>query len=127
MLNATNAVRHVTPSMRFPFALLVLLIAVVPLAAQEPVGQRFEIAPADTGVTRLDTQTGAVAHCQTRNGEWTCAPVPAAATSSAAATTRLSPPSALRAAAGQAIERLVAMASRLKHPHRGSPPTPVAF
>jgi hypothetical protein len=111
--------------MRFPFALVLLLIAVGALAAEQPVEQRFEIAPADTGATRLDTQTGAVARCQTRNGEWTCTPVPAAATPSVAVTTaKPSQPAALRAAAGRAIQRLLAMVSRLKHPHPPGAPRP---
>jgi len=65
--------------MRVALILLVAVGAMPALAADGagPAGSigRFELAPADTGFTRLDTQTGAVSHCDEKAGAWVCTPL----------------------------------------------------
>ena len=111
--------------MRLSLALVLAVAVAAPLAAEEPPGLRFEIAPGEAGVTRVDTQTGAVSHCTARNGAWICEPAAVAAEPRTGAD-RAGPRAALRAVAIRLVDRLVAMAGRLKHPHRVKPATPAA-
>jgi hypothetical protein len=52
-------------------------LTIGPAAPQEaPDPGRFEINPSQSGFTRLDTRTGAVAHCSRgENGVWFCEPL----------------------------------------------------
>lgn len=68
-------------SVLFPHAIAALLIAAassVSFAGER--SPRFTMSPADGGgFVRLDTVTGAMAHCLQRQGEWTCRDISAAA------------------------------------------------
>ncbi len=44
-------------------------------AADTPSG-RYSMAPAGDGFVRLDTETGAMALCSRKNGNWACEPMP---------------------------------------------------
>ena len=114
-------------TIRLPVALPLVLALAAPIAAQSPAGQRFEVAPGETGVTRLDTQTGAVSRCRPQDGAWTCEAVAASAPSlhPAAGGSRPSAPVAMRSLAARLVDRLVAVVGRLKHPH-AKPPTAAA-
>ena len=111
--------------MRLALVLLLALILAMPVAAQES-GLRFEIAPGAVGVTRVDTQTGAVSHCSANQGGWACDPVAAAAPAAATDRVPSGPPAALRPAAVRMLDRLVAVVGRLKHPRGARPATPAA-
>lgn len=43
--------------------------------APAPAAGRYDLTPAETGFIRLDTQTGATAHCAPREGVWYCDPL----------------------------------------------------
>ncbi len=59
--------------MRVQTVLVLAVVAAAPVAAQVATGgQRFAVTPAETGVTRVDTQTGAVSHCTQTDGVWFC-------------------------------------------------------
>jgi hypothetical protein len=56
-----------------PLALLLLIAAIgVALAGDAPAAGRFTLAPSPEGFTRLDTRTGATAHCAWRDKQWVC-------------------------------------------------------
>lgn len=48
------------------------LICVVPALAQEPAPGRYAMQRTETGIARLDTQTGEVTLCQEKDGQLTC-------------------------------------------------------
>lgn len=55
--------------------LALALLAAAPAAVAVAVSasaQRFEVTPAPTGVTRVDTATGSVSHCTQSDGVWFC-------------------------------------------------------
>ena len=56
-----------------------LLTAAAVAQEAKPVG-RFQITPSEEGFTRLDTETGSVAHCGRREGVWYCEPLAGADT-----------------------------------------------
>lgn len=64
--------------MRRRTALAAIILAAVPaLAADLPdAAGRFTLGPSRDGFVRLDTKTGAVSHCATNAGVWTCEPLP---------------------------------------------------
>jgi hypothetical protein len=55
---------------------LVLLALLAPAAAQEGRPGRFTMTPVEGGFLRLDTETGAVSMCRSREGAWSCDPTP---------------------------------------------------
>jgi hypothetical protein len=60
----------------FGFAVVAIAAGVFgATAAAEPVKPRFTIDSSRDGFVRLDTQTGAVAHCSSLKGVWSCDPV----------------------------------------------------
>jgi outer membrane murein-binding lipoprotein Lpp len=62
--------------MRLPGPFVVVLVATVPLAVGAASGgPRFTVEPGPGGVTRVDTETGALSHCTPRDGTWQCEPV----------------------------------------------------
>lgn len=48
------------------------IAAVVPVEAQEPAPGRYSMQKSDTGIARLDTQTGEVSLCQENDGQMVC-------------------------------------------------------
>lgn len=57
-------------------ALATALFATAPtLAATPDAPGRYTMTPADGGMIRLDTATGAVSFCTRTSGDWSCAPV----------------------------------------------------
>jgi hypothetical protein len=106
----------------FPTLLLTLLLAAPVLAAQPAPpadAQRFQLAPGDSGVTRIDTATGAITHCVERNDRWTCQPVTPGVLPPATTTATAPAQSAERTLATKIVGRLFAMVKALKHPHAG--------
>ena len=66
-------------------ALALLLAAVAPAAAGEGASGRFTFVPAENGVFRLDTETGAVTLCIERGGSLVCMRAPDSLPTAAAA------------------------------------------
>lgn len=55
------------------FAVIALFATpVVAQNAASPSSGRYQIAPDEDGFVRLDTRTGAMAHCGKREGAWRC-------------------------------------------------------
>lgn len=52
------------------FAVVVAALAIGSAAAAER--GRFVLEPAEDGFIRLDTETGTVSHCRSRDGNWRC-------------------------------------------------------
>lgn len=46
--------------------------AVVPVEAQEPAPGRYSMQRTDSGIARLDTETGEVSLCQEKDGQMVC-------------------------------------------------------
>ena len=64
-----------TPRLLFCAIALALLIGAAPDADRD--GGRYRMTPAEGGaVLRLDTQTGAMAVCQRKEGRWACEAIP---------------------------------------------------
>jgi hypothetical protein len=85
--------------------LLVVIVLAAPVAAQVASDvPRFEVAPHGDGVTRLDTRSGAVSRCASRDGNWSCEPL--AVDTNAADADRGSD-------VGRALEALSALSARL--------------
>jgi cell division protein FtsB len=53
-------------------ALVALVILFGPASAMAETGGRYTMSPTEDGVVRLDTQTGAMALCQRKDGAWAC-------------------------------------------------------
>ena len=53
-------------------ALLLVMLIVTPVMAQQAASGRYTMAPSGEGMLRLDTQTGAVSHCMQDAGRWVC-------------------------------------------------------
>ncbi|CZT34118.1 hypothetical protein [Rhizobium sp. 9140] len=53
-------------------AIVALLAGAVPALAQEPVPGRYSMQKTETGIARLDTQTGEVTLCQEKAGDLVC-------------------------------------------------------
>nr|WP_307233167.1 hypothetical protein [Pararhizobium capsulatum] len=47
-------------------------VALVPVEAQEPAPGRYSMQRAESGIARLDTQTGEVSLCQDKDGQMVC-------------------------------------------------------
>ncbi len=60
------------PSRKVSLALVALLAGVGPALAQEPAPGRYSMQKTDTGIARLDTQTGEVTLCQEKAGDLVC-------------------------------------------------------
>ncbi|HYD15539.1 MAG TPA: hypothetical protein VEA77_03980 [Hyphomicrobium sp.] len=58
-----------------PLALLAALLAQPAWAAGEEAG-RYTMTPTDGGVIRLDRQTGSMAFCTGKDGDWSCKDMP---------------------------------------------------
>jgi hypothetical protein len=59
--------------MRLRLIVLASFAVAAPVTAQvASTTPRFEVAPGATGVTRVDTATGAVSHCTESSGVWFC-------------------------------------------------------
>jgi hypothetical protein len=65
--------------MRIGGATAVATVAMLasPLAAQQSAGGAavYQITPAESGFTRLDTRTGSLTHCRMVEGVWQCEPI----------------------------------------------------
>lgn len=57
---------------RHAIAACLLGLMAVPVSAEEPGAGRYAIQPSVDGFIRLDTETGAMAHCTRRDGVWRC-------------------------------------------------------
>lgn len=57
---------------RSAFVLAVMVLALIPLPTSAAETGRYVLKDVEGGFIRLDTQTGAVAHCRAREGEWRC-------------------------------------------------------
>ena len=75
-----NRLRHSTCMTLAAASVAVAVSSLVPAFAQSsmPAGSpgRFTMHPADGGVLRMDTQTGALSMCKQVAGSWTCAMLP---------------------------------------------------
>lgn len=81
---------------------------------------RFQLAPTDSGVTRIDTATGAISHCTEQNGAWTCQTVASGVERGiTTATTATAAPSPTRTLAAVIVGRLLTLVKALKRPHAG--------
>jgi hypothetical protein len=49
-----------------------LLALAIPTALADGAAGRYGLAPGQDGFTRLDTATGEITHCGTRDGVWAC-------------------------------------------------------
>lgn len=57
---------------RLSCATVMLLIGAAPVFAEEPMPGRYSMQKTDTGIARLDTQTGEVTLCQEKAGDLVC-------------------------------------------------------
>ncbi|KQS65206.1 hypothetical protein ASG39_08080 [Rhizobium sp. Leaf371] len=64
-------IRRLTPQ-GLPLAVVALLIGVTPALSQAPAPGRYSMQKTDTGIARLDTQTGEVTLCQEKAGDLVC-------------------------------------------------------
>jgi hypothetical protein len=66
-----------TRSIRLAAGLLLVAAAAGGALAQQPVGGRFTMHPADGGMLRLDTENGTMSMCKSRSGgQWQCETLP---------------------------------------------------
>jgi hypothetical protein len=63
---------NVMNRMLMPVFALAGLLTAFPLLAEEPAPGRYAMQKTDSGVARLDTQTGEVSLCQEKTGEMVC-------------------------------------------------------
>ncbi len=56
--------------------LLTFVAATAPSFAAEDRAGRYTMVPTDSGMVRLDTDTGEVALCAKKDGDWACRPMP---------------------------------------------------
>ncbi|TCL96145.1 hypothetical protein C8J38_101500 [Rhizobium sp. PP-WC-2G-219] len=60
------------PPQSLSLAILAMLAGIAPALAQEPAPGRYSMKKTDTGIARLDTQTGEVTLCQEMAGDLVC-------------------------------------------------------
>ncbi|PYE31268.1 hypothetical protein C8J35_10329 [Rhizobium sp. PP-F2F-G38] len=60
------------PPQSLSLAVLAMLAGIAPALAQEPAPGRYSMQKTDTGIARLDTQTGEVTLCQEKAGDLVC-------------------------------------------------------
>jgi len=72
--------------MRIGVAALAAVLAAPALAQQSGGGAAvYQITPAESGFTRLDTRSGSLTHCRLIDGVWHCEPIDGGAGDAAAA------------------------------------------